>query len=29
MAAALAEMALEEVNKDLDDDREFVNDKGI
>lgn len=29
MAAALAEMALEEVNKDLDDDNEFVNDNGI
>lgn len=29
MAAALAEMALEEGNKDLDDDNEFVNENGI
>lgn len=28
MEAALAEMALEDSNKDLDDDNDFVNDKG-
>jgi vacuolar protein sorting-associated protein 72 len=28
MEAALAEMALDATNKDLDDDKEFVNDKG-
>ena len=28
MEAALAEMALDEVDKDLEDDKEFVDDKG-
>lgn len=28
MEAALAEMALDDVSKDLDDDKDFVNDKG-
>lgn len=28
MEAALAEMALDELNKDMDDDNDFVNDKG-
>lgn len=29
MEAALAEMALEDASKDLDDDKDFVNDKGM
>lgn len=29
MEAALAEMALDEASKDLDDDKEFVNEKGM